>query len=403
MSQRLIESGPHKGKPALTKAEVLFTRRCPLRCSGCSIFRVDENGVTDNNQADAEEATMDEWFRTLDNLSELGTQFIALYGAEPAQVPNRVASFLHYAENIVKIPTSVITSGVGLTTDILDLWWNSGLRSLTMSVDGLADDQTSSVSSKVKTNKAWQFLKYWVEKYGSQMRDAEGCMTLTRKNVAVLPELIKVMTDKNVWLHFDMIHSNRGQPYSKVERHVDLTGLMFESDEDVQILNEAIDQVIAMKSGGYLIHPSVESLIGMKKHGPKMDWQCCQGESGFLGFVTVDPNCVIRPCDDFLPPEMDTPKDHARVSPERLGKQVVRDGNKKVLRLLPQSYDLDVPSTPVFGWELSARFEEYKKRTKEMVEKHNCRCYWATHADAQSIYEGRVSIEHYIHRQISDT
>jgi len=402
MTVRLIESGPHKGEPALTKAEILFTRRCPLRCAGCAIIRVDENGATDNDQADAEEASLDSWFRTADNLAELGCGFMAIYGAEPAQVPERIASFLHYVEVVKKIPTSVITSGVGLTNEMIDLWWDSGLRSLTMSVDGLADDQASSISSKVKTNKAWKFLRYFVDKYGSRMRDAEGCMTITRRNIEVIPELIKVMTEKNVWWHGDIIHWNRGQAYSKVERHADLQGLLFESKEDLEVLDRVLNQIIEMKSQGFLIHPSVEALAFVKDHGPKLDWQCCKGDSNFIGMVTVDVNTVIRPCDDFLPPEMDVPFGHTTSSPERNGMAVVNEGGRKVLRQISPDRDLRIASEPIYGWELSKRWEEYKQRTKEMVTKHNCKCAWATHMDAQSIYEGRVSLQHYIHNQISD-
>jgi len=404
MTVRLIEEGPHKGEPAITKAEILFTRRCPLRCAGCAIYRIDEHGTSDTKQSDLEEASMDKWFATVDNLKELGCGFMAIYGAEPAQVPKRVASFIHYVEVVSGIPCSVITSGVGLTNDMIDLWWGSGLRSLTMSVDGLAGEgeQTSSISSKKKTDKAWHYLSYFVDKYGKEMRDAEGCMTITRRNVEVIPELIKVMSEKRIWWHGDIVHWNRGQDYSKVETELDLDGLTFKTPEDIAVLQRVIEEIISMKDGGYLIHPGKESLKAMVSMGPKLEWQCCQGSSGFIGMVTVDVNCVIRPCDDFLPAEMDVSRHNLTASPERRGFSTRRDGKKAVRKLSLITPNM-IEGVPIFGWELSKRWDEYKKRTKEQVEKHNCRCMWATHMSAQNIYEGvGEDLEHYIHRRVSD-
>src|SRR5579872_2715842 len=281
--QRLIETGPHVGKPALTKAEILITRRCQLRCSGCSIIRVDENGKSDNAQSDREEIPMHQWNAVLENLRDVGCGFLAIYGAEPALVPQRVASFVNYATNVVHIPNSVITSGIGLTEETLDLWWDNGLKSLTMSVDALVDsiaEQASNKSSRLKTDKAYHFLSYFSTKYGKEpsFRDIEGCQTITLKNVKAIPELVRVLTDKGCWWHGDIVHWNRGQPYSKVEPLLDLKGLVFETDEDIALLRSVIEELIRMKDQGFLIHPSKVTLQDVINFGPKLTWQCCHNK-----------------------------------------------------------------------------------------------------------------------------
>lgn len=404
--QRLIESGPHKGKPALTKCEALTTRRCPYRCAGCSMYRADEKGRNDYHQSDLEEAPMERWYSSLDQLSLLGCGFIAQYGAEPAQVPERTAQFIDYASNVVKIPNTVITSGVGLSEDMISYWWDRGLRSLTMSVDAIAGDellQASNKSSRMKTLDAYKFLKFWTEKYGkhSEYRDAEGCMTLTRKNYKVVPTLIRELSALGVWLHFDLVHADRGQPYSKVETVEDIGELMFRS-EDYSDLRVMLAEVKAMKDDKYLIHPSKGALdmVGSVE-GLTNQWQCCKGKEEFIGMVTMDVNCVVRPCDDFLPPEMDVPKNHPTASPQRKG-MATRGGKLKLLSP-EQVQALDVESTPIFGWEISDRWDEYRQRTKEMVRKYDCHCSWVTHMQAEQIYAGvGEDLEHYIHTRVAD-
>jgi MoaA/NifB/PqqE/SkfB family radical SAM enzyme len=299
--QRLIESGPHTGEPALTKAEILFTRRCPLRCSGCAIYRVDEKGISDHKHSDIEEAPMEDWYRAIDNLSQLGCGFMAIYGAEPAQVPERIAMFLRHAD-LRKIPNSVITSGVGLSEKMLDMWWDNKLRSLTMSVDALVDGiatQASNKSSRIKTDKAYTFLTYFIDKYGKdpEFRDVEACMTLTRKNYHALPTLIQALSARGIWLHWDLVHADRGQPYSKVETVDDLHELIFR-DEDKNELRKVLEEVKSLKDKGCLIHPSKASIDVMSSDaGLSYQWQCCSSKKEeFIGMVTLDVNTVVRPC-----------------------------------------------------------------------------------------------------------
>jgi hypothetical protein len=358
---------------------------------------------------------MDRWFATIDNLKELGCGFMAIYGAEPAQVPERTAQFVNYATT-VGIPNSVITSGVGLDEQMLDYWWDNKLYSLTMSVDALVDsiaEQASNKSSKIKTDRAYRFLTYFIDKYGKrpEFRDVEACMTLTRKNFRALPELIEALSAKGIWLHWDLVHANRGQPYSKVETVEDIAELSFRPEDQLE-LRSVLEQVKSLKKKGCLIHPSSAAIDMMSSDdGLAYKWQCMKlPKEEFIGMVTLDVNCVVRVCDDFHPPEMDVPLDHRTVSPERMGLSV----SKGKLRL-PQligTYALErleaeeranIKSDPVFGWELSARWEEYKQRARDMVRKYDCRCSWATHMDAENIYNGvGTDLEHYIHKKVAD-
>jgi hypothetical protein len=370
------------------------------------MYRVDDKGRSDDHLSDREEAPMERWFETINNLEMLGCGFMAIYGAEPAQVPDRIAQFLHYAWN-ASIPNSVITSGVGLDEAMLDFWWDAKLRSLTMSVDALVDEiatQASNKSSRIKTDKAYHYLSYFIDKYGKhpEFRDVEACMTLTRKNFRALPTLIEALSEKGIWLHWDLVHADRGQPYSKVETVSDLAELTFR-EEDKEELRDVLSSVKALKDKGCLIHPGKQTIDMMgSDEGLAYRWQCCSMKEEFVGMVTLDVNCVVRPCDDFLPPEMDVSPTHATASPQRLG-QTIGKGKIRLPLAEVEAKLAKVVSTPIFGWELSNRWEEYIQRTREMVRKYDCRCSWATHMSAEQIYNGvGEDLAHYIHSRISD-
>ena len=56
----------------IVKAEILWTRKCPLSCPYCSMANGRSNDLS-----------IDQWKKGFDNLKQLGCGFAAFYGAEP--------------------------------------------------------------------------------------------------------------------------------------------------------------------------------------------------------------------------------------------------------------------------------------------------------------------------------
>jgi len=73
----------------LVKAEILWTRVCPLRCHYCGMRTGYQNTPTSHD-----------WRVGLENLKELGCQFIAIYGAEPlsdfSKLPEHLDGRINY-------------------------------------------------------------------------------------------------------------------------------------------------------------------------------------------------------------------------------------------------------------------------------------------------------------------
>lgn len=192
----------------ITKAEILWTRQCPLKCSYCAMAT---GGSNDKPYIF--------WQNTADELKKLQCRFAAFYGAEPlADEKNigKLASVLLYFDKI-GIDTTIITSGVvPRLREKLKLLHDFNLKSLTMSYDIEPLDK----SSKVKSNKALETLQ-WFKSLGN-IRDVATITTLTRTNFRLLEDHIKRMTDLGIWVFFDLIHDDRLQPGGKC-RHTDVT------------------------------------------------------------------------------------------------------------------------------------------------------------------------------------
>ncbi len=109
----------------IVKAEILFTRKCPLSCRYCRMknYNIQEIGI-------------DKIIKGLEVIKKLGGNFIAIYGAEPLV---RFGDLLKYQEEVTKlgIDSTVITSGLGLTEYKWEALYKAGLRSITMSIDSL--------------------------------------------------------------------------------------------------------------------------------------------------------------------------------------------------------------------------------------------------------------------------
>lgn len=354
MSPRLIETGPRAGQQALVKAEILLTRACFLRCSGCGFHR------------SGEEASLEDWCRTIDALSVLGCGFLPIFGGDPACVPEKTEGFIRYA-SARGIPLTVIVSGVGLTTFMLNAWHDAGLRSLTMSLDWLPDQPYASAlgaSRLIKSKAALKFLPYFARAYPNS--DVEAMMTLTRVNYHLLPEVIRRMSAMGIWVNWDFLNvATKGMDC--VAAASDVAELVFRGS-DLPALQDVLAEARSLKQQGLLVQAS-EVVFDCADQLVRQNWQCRSGQGGFLGMVSIDADCCVRQCLGFCPPEMR-------------------------------------PNTgrPIYGWELADRWEEFVANCQRYVQQYDCRCSWSTHLDSQLIYEGSeaLTMAHYLHTQVSD-
>ena len=253
------------------------------------------------------------------------------------------------------IKTTVITSGCvpnfkGKLKRLVDY----GLKSLSMSYDM----EPLGSSSKLKTANALQSLMRF-KQICPDYRDVAAIATLTRTNFKMVPDTIKMLTDKGIWFLFDMIHWDRGQPGSKCKNTKELLSLLF-SISDRRELVKVLNDVVRLKQDGYLVHVSESfvnelsnetSLLGQYK------WNCAC-EDNFPAFVTVDTDGTVRPCDDF----------HIR----------------------EEEADIKI-------WDLYNKWETFIETQQDFVQSYCPGCCWNTHFDAHRIKEGTIDFKDYTH------
>ena len=334
-------------KTSVVKAEILWSRICPLSCSYCAIADGKRNTVP-----------LTEWFRGIDQLKQLGCSFLAIYGAEPLADFDKLPEVIDFAESL-GIYTTVITSGCvpDLNSKLYSLY-SKGLRSITASFDINPSDSYS----KRKTNQALNVIDYF--RSLGPVRDSAIVVTLTKENYHLLPDVIQFMSDKDIWTFFDLIHPDRGQPGSKV-KNTDLD-LLFKKEDFVPLL-AVLQKVGEMKKKGYLCHSSYHFFETMKLVGAYMQtipdspvapyiWNCSDYEC-FPSWVTVDCQGDVHPCDDF--------------------------------------YTTDASIIKV--WEIADLWDKFCKIWKPIVKERCPGCLWNTHIDSHLIKRGLLPMMDYIH------
>lgn len=321
----------------IIKAEVLFSRQCPLSCSYCAM-----KSDKQNNRSIAE------WCDGMMNLKALGCEFVAFYGAEPLTEYLKLREVIAYTENTLGMDTTIITSGAvpDFYDKLLDL--NScGARSLSMSYDPAPIDN----SSKIKSDLAIEALQFF--KKLPNCRDVAAIATLTSQNFRVFPTMVKEMTELGIWSFFDFIHTDRGFTGSKCST---VAKERLISKRDFGELAYMLLELLALKKEGMLCHTTEHFIDTMKDlmiHGDIYKWSCKFQDPSW---VTIDCDGKVYPCDDFTGVH-----------------------------------------TPIDMTYLFAKWEDFCDERTLAVTKENCRCCWNTHIDAHGIASGKVDISNYVH------
>lgn len=330
----------------IVKAEILWTRECKQKCPYCAM-------ATGRNNIQS----LERWIRGIDNLKELGCEFIAFYGAEPLQDFHCLDLVVGYAE-MKGIKTTVITSGLAPSTDDkIDRLYRAGLRSLTMSYDMTPISKKSWPKSQGAIARLEDFRQR------PYVRDVAAVVTLTSRNYIYLPDTIEELSAKNIWTFFDFIHCDRGNPGTKCRNYNGIDDLMF-SENDLHFLLPILEEVLRMKQTGYLCHTS-EAFINMirENDGERLfnyDWNCAEHEC-FPSWVTIDCDGTVFPCDDFQP---------------------------------------KVPNFRIHMTELAKRWDEFCTVWGEAVRDLCEGCLWNTHIDAHLIKQGSLPLSDYVHSEV---
>lgn len=320
----------------ITKVELLWSRDCPFACFGCTM----PDELRGGGLKTKHKGTLEQWFKGIENMRLLGSEFVAIYGAEP------LTRMEHLSEIIDKIyevgmQCTVITA-MPRHKNLAELLAKSNLDSVTCSYDGYFKEDFSDKHRKAKSMAGQKFFE------NTQLRDRAVVATISKENGDKIVDMARRATDNDLWFLFDLYHEGHG-PLSKCGN---------DDGKDhaptVEQVQTICDALLKMKSEGKKIHASVDYLnfLRDKYNGVVRETWHCGGDH--VGWLTIDADGSILPCDDYQSAYQ--------------GGKIWDNNNWKAVE----------------SWALN--------------EVNKCKgCSWSTHAEAVWIEEGKIDLGTYVH------
>lgn len=230
------------------------------------------------------QGTLEQWQRGIVRMRELGSQFVAIYGAEPLMRPQMLPEVINMIR-AVGMECTVITALPD--SDMMQTIVNkSNLESITMSYDLFCEDPDRREKTASTQNALLKF---------QNVRDRAVVVTVTKDNVNALPDIVRAMTAIGVWTLFDIFHSTAGK-FSKCGHDGETMS------PRAWDMSQTARELRMLKDEGMLVHASDEYLKLVQHNydgNPRNLWHCSGKPTGWL---TVDADGSILACDDWQRP-----------------------------------------------------------------------------------------------------
>jgi len=349
--------------PCITKAEVLITRRCNLKCASCGVIK-----------HEVPEMTLAQWNRAWDVIyNKLGAGFVAIYGGEPLMMGEAWLLEIIYQLSQYRRKDrdfTIISNGCGLQRGTAERFMAMGLQSWTSSVDTISGNKRLGKPVLAKTAAGLKALRLFRE---LGLRDTCGIITVTAQNLDDIIPTVHQLCGEGHWVGIDLIHYQRGDgEYSFSTRKEDMPELIL-GPQHMEKLALVADQLLR-EYGELKVFPTRKVLEMWKdpKFVLDLSWKCKPGHA-----ITIDSDGSIGLCDDRMPTEM---------------------GNLRKLQLkLNAPWNiLDFARSHIDFEALWGEFLDWYYRDLAFCKG----CAWSTHVLAVDALESIELREHYVHNRL---
>jgi MoaA/NifB/PqqE/SkfB family radical SAM enzyme len=260
----------------IVKAELLWTKKCPFHCSYC--------GMVQNNRPQ-DIFDYSRFYKAMQNLKNIGCEFVAIYGAEPL-------SRMQNLDDVIKIQKEL-----GLEQTIITALYqphkietliSAGLNSISVSYDMQVQDKDRNEKSSNGIRLLNQF---------NNVNDRACITTLAPDNIDIFLESAKDVLNNGYWLLFDLVHPG----YPGISDGYSISKCIGDDVHyDKDKINNIFNTLIEWKKDGKKVHASIKLLEFMRDNlntsQIRKSWHC--GNHNTLGWVTIGPNLELYYCDD---------------------------------------------------------------------------------------------------------
>jgi len=224
-------------KLTVLKTEWLITRKCNFQCGYCKV----------RNNEFPNELDLEGRKRVLDVISTVAPKTaVVIFGGEPLTLGDDLVEVVRYG-NQKELYMIVISNSSKLDDVMLDKLYDAGLRNWSVSIDTIKGNTVD----KWTLQRAKMGLDACLRAKKKGFNDLVTCTTVTKYNLAELPEMTKQLTEMGIWSIHTLLQKagpeyNYSQPYEMVKEHL---------VNDRELVRKISHELYVMaKSGKYLMH-----------------------------------------------------------------------------------------------------------------------------------------------------
>jgi MoaA/NifB/PqqE/SkfB family radical SAM enzyme len=226
-------------------SNVFMTRKCPRKCNYCNL--------RDASDLKGSELTIEEWREAFYILEDMGCEFIQIAGNEPLLFGDGLRDTL----NSLEIPYAILSSAEPkLFEKNKHLFIGENcLKNYSVSLDYPisyfeSKDRKCLNEEERKSLESWE-AALWIKENNPNV-EVYGCMTFSKKNLAMLYENVVEMLENNIFPSLNLLHYNMDGEMGYLCDYKNVKDILIGKGE-IPELKHQIELILSLDDDVYLL------------------------------------------------------------------------------------------------------------------------------------------------------
>lgn len=257
-------------------SSIYLTRDCPMKCDYC---RIRDSNLTKPL------LQVEQWKRAFDILKDdLDCQFNLLLGNEPLLLGDDLIELIKYLNERDISYAMYTTCPEPLFTRYKDKLIDAGVKSVAFGFDQLSGEGIDSVA--IKSLRGLRGIK---ELKTKGLKDTQGTITMSNKNIDEVEELVKTLTGEGIWSVVNAIHWNKDGKYDFFPTADEMKDYLITDRAKFESVIKSIQA--GVERGEYKMQNHSEHFDLLLKYGMDMSWHCTMP-----AIISIDADGSLRLC-----------------------------------------------------------------------------------------------------------